>query len=150
MLFYLKKLIFKFLELGLGLRTCFSLETKNPIFLNFKLKPEEVKRVQDTLPRGWELQKIRFAQSDEAADYWISYNLYAIKYPKSELQHIKKVRCEINTFVTDPAGRRGVFVFSGSPYVSKQTKFDPVGVVCDMAERLVLFFYGFGKLNRLN
>ncbi len=145
-MFYPKKLLLKFLELGLGFRTCFSLETKDPIFLNFKLQPNEAELVQKALPQGWTLQRIRFAESDKSSDYWISYNLYAVKYPTPELQHIKKVRCEINTFVTDPAGRKGVFVFSGSPYVSKEKKFDPFGVVCDMAERAVIFAYGCGKL----
>src|SRR4051812_37198116 len=101
MFFFLKKILFKFMELGLGLRTCFSLETKDPIFVNFRLSPAEADRVRKSLPAGFKLCPIRFGQSDSEAHYWISYNLYELKYPKPELQHIRKARCEINTFVED-------------------------------------------------
>lgn len=149
-MFLLKKLLFKFMELGLGLRTCFSLETKDPIFVNFKLSAEEAARVADSLPPGFQLRKIRFCQSDAMPEYWISYNLYELKYPKPELQNIKKVRCEINTFVEDAQGRKGVFVFCGSPYVSKEKERSLMGIVCDFAERLVVFIYGCGGLTRLS
>lgn len=145
-MFLLKKLIFKFMELGLGLRTCFSLDTKNPIFVNFKLSEAEAQAVQRHLPDGIRLQRIKFCESDTTAEYWISYNLYELKYPKPELQKIKKVRCEINTFVEDPDGRKGVYVFCDSPYVSREERFTFLGSICDLAERIVVFIYGCGKL----
>lgn len=148
-MFLIKKLIFKFMELGLGLRTCFSLDTKDPIFVNFKLSDEEAERVKKVLPPAFHLRKLRFVESDEEAAYWLSYNLYEIKYPKKELQHIKKVRCEINTFVEDKEGRKGVYVFSGSPYVSREEKKSIIGFICDMAERMVVFIYGCGRLIKL-
>lgn len=146
MFFFLKKVLFKFMELGLGLRTCFSLETRDPIFVNFKLTPEEADRVRQALPMGFKLCPIRFAQSDGEPNYWISYNLYELKYPKKELQRIRKARCEINTFVEDRLGRKGIYVFSGSPFVSEEKSWSVVGVICDFAERLVTFIYGCGKL----
>lgn len=145
-MFLIKKLLFKFMELGLGLRTCFSLETRNPIFLNFRLSDEEARKVQASLPAGFTLRKIRFCQSDDEAAYWISYNLYEIAYPKPELRHIRKARCEINTFVTDTKGRAGVYVFSGSPYVSREMRPSVMGKICDLAERAVIWIYGCGKL----
>jgi hypothetical protein len=148
-MFLLKKLIFKLMELGLGLRTCFSLETRNPIFVNFELSEEEARRVQQSLPSGVRLEKIRFCDHDGEPAYWISYNLYEIRYPKKELERIRKVRCEINTFVRDAEGRRGVYVFCGSPYVSREEKPSLLGKICDFAERLVIFIYGCGKLTRL-
>lgn len=146
MLFLLKKLVFKFMELGLGLRTCFSLETRNPIFLNFRLSDEEARAVQASLPKGFTLEKIRFCDGDENAAHWVSYNLYEIAYPKKELSHIRKARCEINTFVRDAAGRPGIYVFSGSPYVSREARFSLIGRICDLAERAVIWIYGCGKL----
>ena len=145
-MFLLKKLVFKFMELGLGLRTCFSLDTKNPIFVNFKLSAEEASAVQAHLPAGIRLMKLKFCRSDASPEYWMSYNLYEIKYPKKELQAINKVRCEINTFVEDAEGRKGVYVFCDSPYVSKEQKPSVIGFICDLAERLVVFIYGCGKL----
>lgn len=148
-MFWIKKLIFKFMELGLGLRTCFSLETKDPIFLNFRLTPDETDKVRRSLPDGFELARVRFRESDAESAYWVSFNLYEIKYPKKELARIRKVRCEINTFVTDPQGRKGIYVFCGSPYVSKERKPSVLGMICDFAERLVTFIYGCGKLTGL-
>jgi hypothetical protein len=149
MLHTLKKLIFKFMELGLGLRTCFPLETRNPIFVNFRLNAAETDAVSASLPPGWRLMPIRFCESDPELQYFVSYNLYELKYPKPELQHIRKMRCEINTFVIDPKGRKGVFVFSGSPYVSREEKFSLIGFVCDLAERVVVWIYGVGRLTKL-
>jgi hypothetical protein len=149
MLFAIKKLIFKFMELGLGLRTCFPLETRNPIFVNFRLSAAESDAVTRALPPGWRLMPIRFCDNDPELAHFVSYNLYELKYPKPELQHIRKVRCEINTFVVDPKGRKGVFVFSGSPYVSREEKFSPIGFVCDLAERAVVWIYGVGRLTGL-
>ncbi len=145
-MFWLKKLLFKFMELGLGLKTYFSLETKDPIFINFKLSAEEARAVQKHLPPGFKLQKIRFTERDLSAEYWISYNLYYIKYPKKELAGIRRVRCEINTFVRDASGRKGVLVFCGSPLVSRESKPSPMERLCDWAEHLVIFIYGCGKL----
>jgi hypothetical protein len=142
----LKSLLFKFMELGLGLKTYFSLETKDPIFVNFQLTADEAERVKRTLPPGFELQKIRFSQEDAEPAYWVSYNLYQIKYPKKELQGIKRSRCEINTFVRDAKGRKGVHVFCGSPLVSKEARPSLIGRVCELAERMVIFIYGCGKL----
>jgi hypothetical protein len=144
--FALKALLFKFMELGLGLKTYFSLETKDPVFVNFKLTDEEAARVRVALPPGFELQKIRFSETDSEPAYWVSYNLYQIKYPKKELQGIRRSRCEINTFVTDAKGRKGIHVFCGSPLVSKETRPSLIGRVCELAERLVIFIYGCGKL----
>lgn len=143
---FLKQLIFKFMELGLGLRPIFSLETRNPIFVNFKLTPEEAEQVRRSLPPGFALKKFKFCETDETPEYWISYNLYEIKYPKKELAGIKRARCEINTFVEDAKGRKGVHVFSGSPYVSKEESPTLIGRIAEMAERLVIFLYGCGKL----
>jgi len=145
-LFWAKKTFFKFMELGLGLRTCFPLETKDPIFVNFKLSPEEQARVQKSLPAGIRMEPVRFLEGDTEASYWISYNLYQLKYPKPELAHIRKGRCEINTFVTDAKGRKGIYVFSGSPYVSREQSFSVFGWICDMAERAVIAIYGCGQL----
>ncbi len=145
-MFWLKKIIFKFMELGLGLRTCFSLETKDPIFLNFRLTDEEAERVRRDLPPGFTLRAVRFVESDETPSYWISYNLYELKYPRKEMSHIKKGRCEINTFVEDATGRPGILVFSGSPYVSREPRLHVWGVICDLAERMVTFIYGCGGL----
>jgi hypothetical protein len=145
-MFFIKKLIFKMMEMGLGLNTYFNLETKNPIFINFKLSTDEAELVSKTLAPGFRLQKMRFTESDESSDYWLSYNFYEIKYPKKELASIKKVRCEINTFVTDSLGRKGIYVFSGSPFISRESRFSGMGFICDMAERVVTFIYGCGKL----
>ncbi len=134
------------MELGLGLRTCFSLETKDPLFVNFKLSPSEIEAVQKKLPRGFRLVPVRFFESDSTPNYWLSYNFYEIHYPKKELQAIKKVRCEINTFVQDDQGKKGIYVFCGSPYVSREKKFSILGWVCDWAERTVCFIYGCGRL----
>ncbi len=145
-MFLLKKLIFKFMELGLGLRTCFSLETKDPVFVNFKLSAREAEEVRKALPPRFTLDRVRFCDGDESPEYWISYNLYDIKYPKKELQGIKRARCEINTFVRDPAGRKGILVFCGSPYVSKEARPSLMGRICELAERMVIFIYGCGRL----
>lgn len=145
-MFFLKRLFFKFMELGLGLKTFFALETKDPIFVNFRLSAEEAAKVQKSLAPGFELQKVRFADGDPAPEYWISYNLYLIKYPKKELAGIRRARCEINTFVRDPKGRKGILVFSGSPLVSKEERPSLIGRVCELAEHAVIFIYGCGKL----
>ncbi len=132
------------MELGLGLKTYFSLETRDPIFLNFALSREETERVRAALPAGFSLEKIRFTDEDEEARYWVSFNLYHIRYPKPELAGVRRARCEVNTFVTDPKGRRGVYVFS--PLVSKEDKPTFIGRICELAERLVLWIYGSGEL----
>jgi hypothetical protein len=134
------------MELGLGLQTCFSLDTKNPIFVNFKLTAEEIEKVKNALPKGFQLQPIRFLSSDESPDFWVSYNLYELKYPKPELASVKKARLEINTFVEDSKGRKGVFVFSDSPFVSRESKRSFLGSICDFAEWMVTKIYGCGHL----
>lgn len=148
-MFLIKKMIFKLMEMGLGLRTCFTLETRDPIFLNFRLSEEEAVRVRRELPDGFTLEKIRFFEDETSPEYWVSYNLYHLEYPKKELRAIRKVRCEINTLVRGPDGRPGVYVFCDSPYVSREEKFSPLGAICDLAERTVCFIYGCGKLIRL-
>lgn len=145
-MFFLKRLIFKFMELGLGLKTFFALETTDPIFVNFKLSIEEADAVRKRLPSGFTPQKVRFTDEDPAPEYWVSYNLYLIKYPKPELAHIRRARCEINTFVTDAKGRKGILVFSGSPLVSTDEQPSAIGRICELAERMVIFIYGCGKL----
>ncbi len=145
-MFLVKKLIFKFMELGLGLKTYFSLETKNPIFINFKLTPEEVDKIQSQLPPGFTIQRVRFTHLDENPHYWISYNFYELKYPKPELASVKKARLEINTFVQDAQGRKGIFVFCGSPFVSVENRWTVLGSICDFAEWLVTKIYGVGRL----
>ncbi|MBM4304987.1 MAG: hypothetical protein FJ112_11775 [Deltaproteobacteria bacterium] len=145
-MFLLKKLLFKFMELGLGLRTCFSLDTKNPIFINFKLTEEELVQVKKQLPAGFKIQPIRFTENELEPSYWISYNFYELKYPKTELSAVKKARLEINTFVLDALGRPGVFVFCDSPFVSKETKLSVIGFICDFAEWLVTKIYGVGQM----
>lgn len=147
-MFLLKKLVFKFMELGLGLKPCFFLETKNPIFINFKLSTAEAETIQKNLPAGFQLQRISFTE-DSIPEFWLSYNLYEIKYPKKELQHIRKARCEINTFVVDPSGKQGIYVFAGSPFVSKESRFSLFGFITDLAERLVMWIYGVGQLENL-
>jgi len=137
------------MEMGLGLRTCFALETRKPIFINFKLSALEVAKVQKSLPTGFKLRPIKFTDKDLTAEYWISYNLYEILYPKKELRHIVKTRCEINTFVETPLGLKGIYVFCDSPYVSRETESTPLGRICDFAERLVIFIYGVGRAIRL-
>lgn len=146
MFFFLRKLLFKCLELGLGLKTHFSLETRNPIFINFRLSSTELQAVQDALAPGYSLQKIRLLDSDIDSDYWLSLNLYEIRYPKKELSSIVKSRCEINTFVSGPNKLKGIYVFCGSPFVSKHTGAGILGYICDVAERIVMFIYGCGKL----
>lgn len=148
-MFLLKKLLFKLMELGLGVRPCFTLATRNPVFVNFRLSEEEAEAVQRDLPPGFTLRALRFTAGEGEPAYWVSYNLYELEYPRPEMAAIRKVRCEINTFVRDAEGRDGVFVFCGSPYVSKEKRRSVMGTVCDMAERLVIFLYGCGRLSRL-
>jgi hypothetical protein len=145
-MFLLKKLLFKFMELGLGLRTCFSLDTRNPIFINFKLTEEELAKVKKQLPAGFRIQPIRFTENESESSYWISYNFYELKYPKPELAAVKKARLEINTFVLDASGRPGVFVFCDSPFVSREMKRSVIGSICDFAEWLVTKIYGVGRI----
>lgn len=149
MLLFLKTVLFKLMELSLGLRPLLPLATRNPVFLNFRLDAGERARVQDALPPGFELLPLRFVESDAEPAFWVSYNLYAIGYPRPELAGVKKARCEINTFVRGPDGRSGVFVFCGSPYVSRETEGSFFGKVCDAAERLVILLYGCGRLTAL-
>jgi hypothetical protein len=146
---FLRKLVFKLLELSLGLRPAFNLATKDPAFVNFRLDAAEADAVRGVLPPGFTLCALRFAASDDEPAFWVSYNLYELRHPKKEMAHIRKVRCEINTFVRDPSGRQGVFVFAGSPLVSAEEARDPIARVADMAERLVMFLYGCGRLVRL-
>ena len=73
----------------------------------------------------------------------------AVRTSGGRLPGDASVRCEINTFVRDPAGRQGVFVFAGSPLVSAEETKDPLARIADMAERLVMFLYGCGRLVRL-
>lgn len=138
------------MEIGLGLSNRFLLETSNPIFINFCLTPEEAKRVRAELSPGFTLQKIRFCENDPEQQFWLSYNAYELVYPKKELQSIKKIRCEVNTFVTDEHGRAGIYVFAGSPFVSKERRFSILGHICDFAERLVQLVYGCGRLASLD
>ncbi|MBI1861649.1 MAG: hypothetical protein HYR96_12095 [Deltaproteobacteria bacterium] len=146
MVFFLKRLLFKLMELGLGLKTHFTLQTRNPLFVNFRLTEAEVADVRKSLPPDFRLEKIHFLDSDPSPAHWLSYNFYEIAYPRKELAHIRKVRCEINTFVTDPSGRRGIFVFCGSPFVSPEARFSLLGTICDFAERLVMMIYGVGQM----
>lgn len=148
-MFFLKKILFKLMEFGLGLRPYFALQTRNPAFVNFRLSEAEAGAVRRALPPGYELRPLRFVASDPEPAYWVSYNLYELKYPRPELAMVRKVRCEINTFVRDAEGRDGVFVFCGSPYVSKEEGRSAMGRACDFAERLVAFIYGCGGLTRL-
>lgn len=145
-MFFLKKVIFKLMELGLGLRTCFSLETKDPIFVNFKLSPAEIESVKALLPPGFVLKPIRFTEDEEISSYWVSYNFYQLKYPSPKLAGIKKSRLEINTFVEDSQGRKGILVFCDSPFVSRESVKSLIGQVCDFAEWLVTKIYGCGQL----
>lgn len=149
MLLFLKKIIFKLMELSLGLRPLLPLETKNPIFLNFRLTEEEQRAVRRALPAGFELLPLRFFADDPEPAFWVSYNLYAIKYPRPELADVRKARCEINTFVRDAGGREGVFVFCGSPFVSREEGGSFFGRLCDAAEALVVRLYGCGRLTSL-
>lgn len=145
----LTRLLFKLMELSLGLRPYFSLRTRNPIFVNFDLSESERNAVQAALPSGFTLRALRFAASDGDARYWLSYNFYEIRYPKKEMAELRKVRCEVNTFVVDASGREGVFVFCGSPFVSREEKPSAIGRVADFAERLVIWIYGCGRLTRV-
>ena len=149
MLLFLKTVIFKLMEMSLGLRPLLPLETRNPIFVNFRLDDDERAKVAAALPPGWELCALRFFESEPEPAFWVSYNLYAIRYPRPELAAVKKARCEINTFARDPSGRVGVFVFGGSPYVSREENGNFWGRLCDAAERLVVMLYGCGRLTRL-
>lgn len=132
------------MELGLGLKTYFCLETRDPIFLNFRLSAEEIAKVRGALPPGFRLEPIRFSDEHSQPDFWVSFNLYHIRYPKPELAGVRRARCEINTFVTDAQGRKGVYVFS--PLVSKEDRPSAIGRLCELAERTVLWIYGCGKL----
>lgn len=146
---WMKRLLFKLMELSLGLRPYFSLRTRNPIFINFRLTNSERESVERTLPSGFTLRPLRFTTSDDEPAYWLSYNVYELRYPKKEMAHLRKARCEINTFVTDRAGREGVFVFCGSPFVSQEERPSAMGRIADWAERIVIFLYGCGRLTRL-
>lgn len=146
---WMKRLLFKLMELSLGLRPYFSLRTRNPIFINFRLTSIERERVERALPSGFTLRPLRFAISDGEPAYWVSYNVYELRYPKKEMAHLRKVRCEINTFVTDGSGREGIFVFCGSPFVSQEEERTAIGRVADWAERIVIFLYGCGRLTRV-
>ncbi len=143
---FLKRLVFKLLELTLGLRPYFTLQTRNPIFVNFRLSDGEADAVRGALPAGFTLCPIRFTASDDEAAFWISYNLYELRYPRPEMAAVRKVRCEINTFVRDAEGRAGVLVFCGSPLVSRSDGASTIEKVADLAERLVLHLYGCGRL----
>ena len=146
---FLRRLAFKFMELGLGLRPCFSLQTRDPIFLNFRLRDDEVDAVRRALPPGFTLRPLRFTAADAEPAYWVSYNLYELRYPREDMAQLRKVRCEINTFVRDADGRDGVFVFCGSPFVSREERPSAMGRVADLAERIVIALYGCGRLTRL-
>jgi hypothetical protein len=146
---FLKKLVFKLMELGLGLRPYFSLQTRNPVFVNFRLDEAEAAAVRAALPAGFELRAIRFVASDPEPAHWLSYNLYELRYPRPEMAAIRKIRCEVNTFVRDASGRDGVFVFCGSPFVSREEERTTMGKVADFAERLVIWLYGCGRLTRV-
>jgi hypothetical protein len=143
---FLKRLVFKLLELTLGLRPYFTLQTRNPIFVNFRLSAGEAEAVRRALPAGFTLCPIRFTEGDDEAAFWISYNLYELRYPRPEMARVRKVRCEINTFVRDAEGRAGVLVFCGSPLVSRGDGTSAIEKVADLAERLVLSLYGCGRL----
>lgn len=147
---FLKRLLFKVMELGLGLRPYFSLQTRNPVFVNFRLSEAEALAVKQALPAGFELRAIRFVASDAEPAHWVSYNLYELRYPRPEMAALRKIRCEVNTFVRDAAGRDGVFVFCGSPFVSREEERTTMGKVADFAERLVIFLYGCGRLTRVH
>lgn len=149
MFLFLKKVLFKLMEMSLGLRPLLPLATRNPVFVNFALDDDERAKVAAALPAGYELRSLRFLASDESPRFWVSYNLYSIGYPRPELAGVKKARCEINTFVVDREGRAGVFVFGGSPYVSVEEGGSFWGKLCDAAERLVVLLYGCGRLTRL-
>ena len=149
MLLLFKKILFKLMELSLGLRPLLPLETRNPVFMNFRLTEAERDEVRRALPAGFELRPLRFFADDPEPAFWVSYNLYAIKYPRPELAGVRKARCEINTFVRDAAGRDGVFVFCGSPYVSREDGGSFFGKLCDAAEKLVVLLYGCGRLTSL-
>lgn len=149
MLLFLKTFLFKLMEMSLGIRPVLPLATRNPVFLNFRLSESERQAVAAALPHGYELRPLRFAESDASASFWISYNIYSIQYPRPELAAVRKARCEINTFVRDPDGREGVFVFCGSPFVSREENGNFWGRLCDAAERLVVLLYGCGQLTRL-
>jgi hypothetical protein len=75
----LTRVLFKLMELSLGLRPYFSLRTRNPIFVNFDLSETERAAVQAALPSGFTLRALRFAASDDEARYWLSYNFYEIR-----------------------------------------------------------------------
>ena len=150
MLLLLKKIIFKLMEMSLGLRPMLPLATRDPVFLNFRLSPEEREKVTRALPAGFELAALRFLTSDEEPAHWVSYNLYRIGYPRPELAAVRKARCEINTFVRDAEGREGIFVFCGTPYVSREEEGQFFGRLCDAAERLVTLLYGCGRLTSLH
>ena len=143
---FFRRLLFKLMELGLGLRPYFGLQTKNPIFVNFRLSDAEAAAVQASLPAGFALQSIRFSSSDTEPHSWVSYNFYELGYPRPEMAAIRKIRCEVNTFVCDPEGRLGVFVFCGAPFVSREQTPSTFGRVADFAEKLVIFLYGCGRL----
>ena len=143
-MFKLRKLLFKGMELGLGLRTTFSFETRNPLFINFRLNTDEARTVQAKLADGFQLSSVRFMESDPEPAFWLSYNFYELKYPSPRLRRITKVRCEVNTFVEAPGGRCGIYVFN--PFVSKEQTWSPLGAVCDFAERIVMGIYGCGRL----
>lgn len=149
MLLFLKTVIFKLMEMSLGLRPLLPLATRNPVFVNFRLDAVERARVESALPAGFELRPLRFMDGDAEPAFWVSYNLYAIGYPRPELAGVKKARCEINTFVRGPDGREGVFVFCGSPYVSREMEGSFFGKLCDAAEKLVVLLYGCGRLTTL-
>lgn len=150
MFLLLKRIIFKLMEMSLGLRPMLPLATRDPVFLNFELSDSEREAVARALPAGFELAPLRFVASDQEPAYWVSYNLYRIGYPRPELAAVRKARCEINTFVRDAEGKEGIFVFCGTPYVSREEGGSFLGRVCDAAERLVTLLYGCGKLTSLH
>ena len=148
MLLTLKKLVFKLLELTFGLVPVFRLETRDPVFVNFRLTDREAEAIRKALPAGFTLKSLRFTSGDTEPTHWLSYNFYGIGYPNPRLASVRKTRCEINTFVCGPDGRLGIFVFAGSPFVSRSERPSAIERVCDGAERLVMWLYGCGLLTQ--
>lgn len=128
----------------MGLKAYFSLETRNPIFINFRLSSEERLKVEKDLAQGFTLQPIRLLETDPEPYYWLTLNAYNIRYPRPELKSVSKSRLEVNIYVCDAKGRKGIYVVS--PYVSKEMGGSILGKICDLAERLVMGIYGCGNL----
>lgn len=147
---WIRRSLLKLLELGLGLKPYFKLETLNPLFLNFKLQGDELERLRRLLPPGYEPEPLRFMESDDERHHRVSLNVYEVVSPDPRLRRLTRSRLEINAFVRDSEGSRGILVFHDSPFVSRSSCTTFLARRSDAIEQMVIALYGCGSLRDLS